>query len=171
MTEIPVSGNGKLAVQFDLPLQQPEPIKFTGNYEFIDNQLDPGPRLPSLAKINGGIGFTESGLKVDNITARLLGGPVAINSANSAGTVDGSVRLLAVGKIDLDNLHSHSRDGITTCSPTVDAIFTGQRRLARGHPHEQKTGRYFGRIYVTRACVRFTRAFFEGCCGCGTASS
>ena len=110
---IPVSGNGKLEVQFDLPLQQPEPIKFTGNYEFIDNQLDPGPRLPSLAKINGGIAFTESGLKVDNITARLLGGPVAINSANSAGTVDGSVRLLAVGKIDLDNLHSHSRDGIT----------------------------------------------------------
>ena len=80
-------------MQFDLPLQQPEPIKLTGNYEFIDNQLDPGPRLPSLAKINGGIAFTESGLKVDNITARLLGGPVAINSANSAGTVDGSVRL------------------------------------------------------------------------------
>ena len=62
---IPVSGNGKLEMQFDLPLQQPEPIKFTGNYEFIDNQLDPGPRLPSLAKINGGIAFTESGLKVD----------------------------------------------------------------------------------------------------------
>ena len=123
--DIPVSGDGKLTVQFDVPLQRPEHIKLTGNYQFIDNQLDPGPRLPSLTKINGGIAFTESGLKVGNINAQLLGGPVAINSANSASTADGSVRLVAVGKIDLDNLHSPSRGEIGTASQPWIQYFRG----------------------------------------------
>ncbi|WON73253.1 YhdP family protein [Nitrosospira sp. Is2] len=105
--DIPVSGYGKLAVQFDLPLQRTGPVKLSGNYEFVDNQLDPGPRMPSLTKINGVMAFNESGLKIENITARLLGGPVAISSANAS---DGSVRLSVLGKIDLDNLASPSRD-------------------------------------------------------------
>jgi uncharacterized protein (TIGR02099 family) len=110
---IPVVGNGKLALQFDVPLQRRGPIKLSGNYEFVDNQLDLSPRIPSLTKINGVMEFNESGLKIENITARLLGGPVAISSAS---TPDGSVRLSVLGKIDLDNLPSPSRDALVHAS-------------------------------------------------------
>ncbi|HEV7930677.1 MAG TPA: DUF3971 domain-containing protein, partial [Nitrosospira sp.] len=104
---IPVSGDGKLAVQFEVPLHRTGPIKLSGNYEFIDNQLDLDPRIPSLTKINGVMAFNESGLKIENITARLLGGPVAISSASAA---DGNLRLSVLGKIDLENLAPPSQD-------------------------------------------------------------
>lgn len=110
--DIPVSGNGKLALQFDVPLQRSGPIKLSGNYEFVDNQLDLGPRIPSLTKINGVMAFNESGLKIENITARLLGGPVAISSSPS----EGSVSLSVLGKIDLDDLPSSSRDPLVQTS-------------------------------------------------------
>jgi uncharacterized protein (TIGR02099 family) len=109
---IPVSGNGKLMVQFDVPLQGTAPIKLSGNYEFIDNQLDLGRGIPDLAKINGVMPFSESGVKLENITAQLLGGPVLISSTSTA---DGSMRVSALGKIDLD--HVRARDGLSDASP------------------------------------------------------
>ena len=43
------------------------------------------------------------------MTARLLGGPVVINSVN---TTDGSVRLSVLGKIDLDNSDLVAAEGL-----------------------------------------------------------
>lgn len=107
--QIPISGNGKLALTFHMPRQPTAPVKLTGSYEFVENHFDLGPRIPALQKVNGVMSFTESGLKVQNMTARLLGGPVVINSVN---TTDGSVRLSVLGKIDLDNSDVVAAEGL-----------------------------------------------------------
>ena len=45
--------------------------------------------------------FTGSGIKTENITAHFLGGPVVINSTDMP---DGSIRLSAVGKVNLSKM-------------------------------------------------------------------
>jgi uncharacterized protein (TIGR02099 family) len=98
---ISITGEGRLLLKLDIPLDHPEAVKLSGSYQFIDNQIDPGSRLPNLNNINGVVAFTGSGVKTENITAHLLGGPVVINSADMP---DGSIRLSAAGKINLNKM-------------------------------------------------------------------
>lgn len=98
--KIQVQGNGKLSLRFYVPLQHPEAMRLSGDYQFTDNLIDPGIRIPSLSQINGRLTFNRAGIKTANATGRFLGGPVAISSVESPeGT-----RLTATGKINLDNL-------------------------------------------------------------------
>lgn len=99
-------GSGELLLKLDIPLQRPDDIKLTGSYQFISNQINPGPYLPNLEQVNGVLAFTESGIKVENITAQTLGGPVVINSTAPPG---GGLRVAALGKANLDNLRQLAR--------------------------------------------------------------
>jgi uncharacterized protein (TIGR02099 family) len=107
-----VAGNGKLQIKLDVPLdsaKHPESIKLAGSYQMIGNEIDPGPDLPNLSDIDGEVFFTESRISVNNITARLLGGPMSLTSVD---TRDGSIRMIALGKISLDNLYEgRQREG------------------------------------------------------------
>ena len=100
-------GDGELLLKLDIPLHRPDDIKLTGNYQFIDNQINPGPYLPNLEKVNGVLAFTESSIKIEKIGAQILGGPVVINS--STPTDDG-IRITAIGKANLDNLRQPARN-------------------------------------------------------------
>ncbi|WP_245727829.1 YhdP family protein [Nitrosovibrio tenuis] len=102
---IKIAGNGRLLLKLDIPLSDAGPPRLAGNYEFIDNQLDPGPGMPSLNNINGILAFGDSKIRIENLTGRLLGGPLVINSAD---TPDGSFHLSAAGKINLDNLNEQT---------------------------------------------------------------
>lgn len=104
--DIRITGTGKLLFTLDIPLHHTGDSKLAGSYQFIDNQVNPGPRIPNLDKINGMLIFTGSGMRIENVTAQFLGGPVIINSAP---TPDGSTRLSATGKANLDNLHEAGR--------------------------------------------------------------
>ena len=99
--DIDVAGNGKLLLKLGIPLSRPADIKLAGSYQFIDNQIDPGRRMPNLDKVNGMLTFTESGIGLENITAQFLGGPVLISSTSMPG---GDMRVSATGKANLDNL-------------------------------------------------------------------
>lgn len=101
LNDIGVTGNGKLLLKLGIPLNHPGDIKLAGSYQFIDNQIDLGRRIPNLSKVNGVVTFTDSKIGLENITAQFLGGPVTISSASMP---DGGIRLSAMGKINLDNL-------------------------------------------------------------------
>ncbi len=95
------TGEGRLWLNFGVPISSGA-AKFAGTYQLIDNQLDPGSRMPSLESINGMLGFSNSGIKIQNVIARLLGGPVFINAAS---TQDGSFHLAASGTLNLGNVN------------------------------------------------------------------
>ncbi|MBA4143224.1 MAG: TIGR02099 family protein [Nitrosospira sp.] len=100
VNDISVTGNGQLQLQLDIPLHHPGAMKLSGSYQFIDNEVHLGPKIPGADSINGTVTFTEAGIRMENVTARLLGGPASINSVDMP---DGSTRLSAHGRINLDN--------------------------------------------------------------------
>lgn len=109
--QISVAGNGRLHLKLGTPLtsaRHSRRVNLAGSYQITGNEINPGENLPSLSDISGEIFFTESGISANNITARLLGGPMSLSSVD---TRDGSVRMIALGKINLDNLYgSWQRD-------------------------------------------------------------
>jgi uncharacterized protein (TIGR02099 family) len=103
--QISVAGSGTLQIKLDAPLDSAKHarrMKLAGSYQINGNEINPGPNLPNLSDINGEIFFTESRISVNNISARLLGGPMSLSSVD---TRDGSLRMVALGKINLDNLY------------------------------------------------------------------
>ncbi|HEY6044460.1 MAG TPA: YhdP family protein, partial [Nitrosospira sp.] len=101
LDNVKMTGNGRLLLKLDIPLSQTGAARLAGNYEFIDNQLDPGLRMPDLNNINGTLAFDDSRIRIENLSGRLLGGPVTINTTYIQ---DGSFLLSAAGKVNLDNL-------------------------------------------------------------------
>jgi uncharacterized protein YhdP len=95
------TGEGRLWLTFSSPLFGGS-TKLSGNYQLIDNQLHPGSRIPGLKSINGMLGFNNSGIKIQNVIARFLGGPVFINAGN---TQDGSFHLTASGTLNPGNVN------------------------------------------------------------------
>ncbi|MDN5752601.1 MAG: TIGR02099 family protein [Nitrosospira sp.] len=112
--DINIAGNGKLLFKVDIPLQHPDDSKLAGSYRLIDNRIDPGPRIPNLDNVNGVLAFDGTGITLENVTARFLGGPVVLNST---GMPDGSTRLSAIGKVNLDNLYEPSQGGALDAAP------------------------------------------------------
>ncbi|MEO8992602.1 MAG: YhdP family protein [Nitrosospira sp.] len=108
-----IAGEGRLLLQLDIPLDHPEAINVSGSYRFIDNDIDPGSHLPNLNDINGVVTFTGPEIKMENITAHFLGGPVVINSTDMP---DGGIRLSAVGKVNLSEM-SESSQGPARAEP------------------------------------------------------
>lgn len=98
---VSASGDGKLLLKLAIPLNHSSDTKVTGSYQFISNQINPGPYFPSLEKVNGILNFTESSMQLEDISAQILGGPVAIHSVVQPG---GEVRVTATGKVNFDNL-------------------------------------------------------------------
>jgi uncharacterized protein (TIGR02099 family) len=107
---IDITGNGKLLLRLDIPLHRPEAAKISGNYQITENHIDADANMPNLEDINGTLTFSGAAITIENMTARLLGGPVVINAADMP---DGSKRLSAVGKINLDNLYQQPQVKIT----------------------------------------------------------
>lgn len=99
--DVSITGNGKLLFKLDIPLNRPGDIKLAGSYQFLDNQIDLGRHIPSLGKVNGVLTFAGSKIGSENITAQLLGGPVAVSFTSIPG---GGIRVSAIGRANFDNL-------------------------------------------------------------------
>lgn len=106
--DVNINGNGKLLLKLDIPLHEGD-IKLAGNYQFIDNQINPGARIPNIGNVNGILAFSGSEIKIENITAQFLGGPVTVNSTTMPG---GGMHLSVIGKASPGNLYQPSPGGI-----------------------------------------------------------
>ncbi len=94
-------GNGTLNLQVDVPLRGSKPVKVSGAWRFIDNEISLGDGIPLLSHTNGVLTFTESSMRTQNASAQILGGPatLAVQSGES-----GTVHAKATGHADFDTL-------------------------------------------------------------------
>ena len=109
-----ISGDGRLLLKLDTPLRGSGEIKLWGNYRFMNNRIDPGLHIPELEQLNGALTFTGSGIRTENLSGRLLGGPVLITSSEMPG---GGVRFSAIGKVNFDNLNEASQASASRSAP------------------------------------------------------
>ncbi len=98
--EIKASGSGKLNLQLNIPLNGDEPIKVSGGYRFVDNEVDFGEYVPLLRQVNGVLMFTESSVHAGDINAQILGGEAHLQVQSE----NGALLTKAHGTMDLDNL-------------------------------------------------------------------
>ena len=88
---VQASGDGHLALQFEMPVPA-DSVNATGEYQMINNQVR-WPGAPLLAKVNGKIAFTGREVRVRDLAAEALGGPLKL-SIQAGG---GAVRVTASG--------------------------------------------------------------------------
>lgn len=90
-----LDGNGamRLGLKIEVPLRHSVDTRVHGRLSFLGNTLFP-PGLPRLEQVRGEVDFTHASLAAENVSARLLGGPLRIDT----DTRDGQVRVLAQGR-------------------------------------------------------------------------
>jgi len=105
------TGDGGLALDFNLPLADPHATTVNGEYQFIGNELRIGG-APQLTQLNGKLSFSGHTLTGRDITAEALGGPVKLELSGS----EGRVRVTGAGTANLAQLRSQ------VDSPLVDRL-------------------------------------------------
>ena len=74
------SGEGKLKVNIDIPIDNLDAITFKGNYQFLDSNLaNPAVGIPKIEKIKGLVTFDEKNVKTENLTGTMFGGNTNIS--------------------------------------------------------------------------------------------
>lgn len=92
-------GGGRLTLRLAMPLLTPAKTRVAGAYQFSDNTLRIAPEVPALERATGRIEFTESTVRMQNVNAVVLGGPVAVSATTAR---DASVRVTLQGRINAD---------------------------------------------------------------------
>jgi uncharacterized protein (TIGR02099 family) len=77
-------GLGRLALQLDVPIGNPEAFKLTGEYQLVDNQISVDSDAPPFTNVNGQIRFTESGIAATLSVATRSDGTIAVNAQGTA---------------------------------------------------------------------------------------
>jgi len=92
-------GKGKLSLKLAIPLRGGAKPKVAGAYQFAQNSAVIAPELPAVEQAGGRVEFTESGVRVQNISGVVLGGPVTIAAATAR---DAAVKITLQGRINAD---------------------------------------------------------------------
>lgn len=95
------NGNGALSLKLTMPLHRIDDTRVQGSYQFLNNRIS-GNGLPTLERVNGVLEFSDSGVKMENVSAHIFGGPARINAASTAG---GLVKVDVRGKLTAAGLH------------------------------------------------------------------
>ena len=91
------SGNGKLQLKLELPIERQSEVKVAGSYQLIGNQVSIEADWPPVSQVSGRLDFSESGVSMRAVNAQFLGGPVALSIASQR---DGSIDVKAQGRLD-----------------------------------------------------------------------
>ncbi|MGE5170731.1 MAG: YhdP family protein [Rudaea sp.] len=82
--DIEASGDGHLAVRFELPLHEPADTTVAGEYQFASNAVRI-PGVPALSAVDGKLEFTEKSVRASDVSAQVFGGPARLAFASEAG--------------------------------------------------------------------------------------
>jgi uncharacterized protein (TIGR02099 family) len=110
------SGDGRLALRFDLPLNGSRASGLTGEYQFTANRLR-FAGVPSLTQLTGTATFTDHDVQARDVTAEVFGGPARLQLASA----DGRMRVQASGTANVALLrHEFDVPMVDRMSGTAD---------------------------------------------------
>jgi len=95
------TGDGRLALKFELPLRDRARMTIAGEYRFVAN----GVRLagmPELGGVDGALAFTEHDVRATDLTAEAFGGPAKLQLASE----NGHVRVTGSGTADVQRVRA-----------------------------------------------------------------
>jgi len=87
------TGPARLTLALSMPLDTPDKTKVQGELQFTGNRVDLGGDIPPLDNVNGRLRFSEADVRVSDLAAETLGGPLKLN----VSTENGRIRALASG--------------------------------------------------------------------------
>lgn len=123
---INASGDGHLDLEAQIPLLMTHPAKISGLLRVQNSDIDLGPGIPWLRNTHGELSFTESGMKTDEVTSVILGGPAHLNVQTTEG---GVVHANLQGRANLDALRKsetnpllNSLHGITAWDASISVV-------------------------------------------------
>lgn len=105
LEQIKFSGKGRLQAEAVLSVVQEKfsVVRLQGRYQFKDNRINFDRYVPDFYGVNGSVIFSESGVALEGVRARLLGGPVDIFSSPLP---EGGIRISARGRADFEHFRS-----------------------------------------------------------------
>jgi uncharacterized protein YhdP len=68
------AGAGRLALQLDVPIRNPETFKLAGEFQLVENEIRTDSDAPPFSHLNGRFEFTESAITARALNAQFLGG-------------------------------------------------------------------------------------------------
>ncbi|HYD97702.1 MAG TPA: YhdP family protein [Noviherbaspirillum sp.] len=95
------TGNARLALKLQLPLQRMAESKVNGSLQFAGNNVTLRNILPPLSGAIGKLEFDEKGFAIAGIRAGFLGGPVTISGGTQR---DGNILVKADGTLTADGV-------------------------------------------------------------------
>jgi TIGR02099 family protein len=96
-----VTGDGRLALKFELPLHRPSQTTVAGEYRVAGNAVQLAG-LPPLSDVSGGLLFSEHDVHTAELAAQVFGGPIELDVTSAAG----SVHVSGNGTTDMQRLRS-----------------------------------------------------------------
>jgi uncharacterized protein (TIGR02099 family) len=99
--ETKASGNAKLALKLQLPLQHMTESKVQGSLQFNNNNVTLQNAMPPLLSATGKLDFNEKGFSLNGIKAGFLGGPVNVSGGTQR---DGGILIKADGSLSADGI-------------------------------------------------------------------
>jgi uncharacterized protein (TIGR02099 family) len=117
LAQTTASGSVDIKLDLDLPIAQLKRSRVQGSVNFSGNDLQITPNSPRMTRTRGQLGFSQVGLSLSGVQARMLGGDVLLEgglvlvpgSARAAGSV-----IRATGTATADGLRQASELGLVT---------------------------------------------------------
>ena len=108
------AGNGKLALKLALPLGDAEarkivPVRFNGQYTFVNNEITLDDGLPKTERVNGVLAFSERGVEVRNIRGEGLGGGFTLAGGSRP---NGSITVTGDGNFTVPGVAAWLKDPV-----------------------------------------------------------
>ncbi|MBL8309182.1 MAG: hypothetical protein JNL19_02055 [Burkholderiales bacterium] len=94
------TGNARLILALTMPLDHPEKTQLNGEIVLNGNHVALGGDIPPMDAVNGRVRFTQNEVRVNDLAAEALGGPLRL----SVGTEAGRIRTRASGVANFDRV-------------------------------------------------------------------
>ena len=104
--ELNATGDARLELELDLPLQQIKDSAIKGELTVQNNQVTLDRRLPPFEHFGARIAFTESTFNVREGSALMFGEPLSFEASNQA---DGGITASVGGTLDVDRARAVSK--------------------------------------------------------------
>lgn len=98
LDDLKADGSGALDLSLDIPVEDTDKTKVFGRLRLQGNRLDFGSPIPVLTQATGRIEFTDTSVKIGDVSARALGGAVKVSGMSDS---HGNVKLSMNGDAGL----------------------------------------------------------------------